>query len=66
MDIDEKAPGNTSQQPVTRTTDNETAHDPRRDQPEVPLPADDDAPVDEDMSDVDANNSVSSEHPEPR
>lgn len=66
MDIDEKAPGNTSQQPVTRTTDNETAHDPQRDEPEVPLPADDDSPVDEDMSDVDANNSVSSEHPEPR
>lgn len=66
MDIDEKAQGNISQQPVTRTTDNETGHDPHRDEPEVPLPADDEAPVDEDMSDVEANNSVSSEHPEPR
>ncbi|MBC8998589.1 MULTISPECIES: hypothetical protein [unclassified Pseudomonas] len=63
MEIDEKAPGNTSQQEVTRTTDNETGHDPRRDESSNPLPADDEAAVDEDMSDVDANNSVSSEHP---
>ncbi|MFJ7315523.1 hypothetical protein ACIQVE_22750 [Pseudomonas sp. NPDC098747] len=63
MEIDENAPGNLSQQEVTRTTDNETGHDPRRDQPEIPLPSDDEAAVDEDMSDVDANNSVSSEHP---
>lgn len=63
MEIDENAPGNLSQQEVTRTTDNETGHDPRRDQPENPLPSDDEAAVDEDMSDVDANNSVSSEHP---
>lgn len=66
MDIDEDAPGNRSQQEVTRTTDNEAGHDPKRKVPEVPLPADDEAPVDEDMSDVEANNSVSSEHPEPR
>ncbi|WP_285415900.1 hypothetical protein [Pseudomonas sp. efr-133-TYG-5] len=66
MEIDENAPGNTSQQVVTRTTDNETGHDPRRDEAEVPLPADDEAPVDEDMSDVAATNSVSSEHPEPK
>ncbi len=33
---------------------------------EVPLPADDQSPVDEEMRDVDANNSVSSEHPKPR
>lgn len=63
MQIDEKAPGNISQQEVTRTTDNETGHDPRRDEPEGTLPADDEASVEEDMSDVDANNSVSSEHP---
>ena len=63
MEIDENAPGNTSQQEVTRTTDNETGHDPHRDEPEVPLPADDEGPVEGDMSDVDANNSVSSEHP---
>lgn len=64
MDIDENAPGNKSQQEVTRTTDNETGHDPKRDEPEVPLPSDDEALVDEDMPDVDAKNSVSSEHPE--
>jgi hypothetical protein len=63
MDIDENAPGNKSQQDVTRTTDNVTGHDPKRDQPEVPLPADDESPLDEDMTDVDAANSVSSEHP---
>lgn len=66
MDIDEKAPGNQSQQQVTRTTDNETGHDPRRDEAEVPLPADDEASADEDMSDVDAANSVASEHPQSR
>ncbi|WP_460124252.1 hypothetical protein [Pseudomonas sp. S2_C03] len=66
MDIDENAPGNRSQQDVTRTTDNETGHDPRKDESEVPLPPDDEAPLEEDMSDVDATNSVSSEHPEPR
>jgi hypothetical protein len=30
---------------------------------EIPLNPDDDAPLEEDMSDVDANNAVSSEHP---
>ncbi|KQN53282.1 hypothetical protein ASE98_19530 [Pseudomonas sp. Leaf48] len=30
MDIDENAPGNISQQAVTRTTDNEAGHDPAR------------------------------------
>jgi hypothetical protein len=64
MDIDENALGNRSQQDVTRTTDNETGHDPKRDQPEVPLPPDDEAPVDGDMTDVNAINSVSSEHPQ--
>ncbi|ETF09357.1 hypothetical protein ACYSTU_16500 [Pseudomonas glycinis] len=66
MDIDENAPGNQSQQAVTRTTDNETGHDPKRENPEVPLPPDDEAPVEEDMSDVDAANSVSTEHPPSR
>lgn len=51
MDIDENAPGNKSQQEVTRTTDNETGHDPKRDEPEVSLPSDDEAPVDDDMTD---------------
>lgn len=64
MDIDENAPGNRSQQGVTRTTDNETGHDPRREAPEVPLPPDDEAAVEEDMTDVEAGNSVLSEHPE--
>eukprot|EP01133_Synstelium_polycarpum_P009849 gene9849-11510_t len=64
MEINEKAPGNVSQQGVTRGTDNETGHDPRRDQPEAPLPPDDDAPMEEDMSDVDAADSVASEHPD--
>lgn len=63
MDIDENAVGNRSQQDVTRTTDNETGHDPRKDGPEVPLPPDDEAPVDEEKTDVNANNSVSGEHP---
>ncbi|SDC15081.1 hypothetical protein SAMN05216185_101544 [Pseudomonas guariconensis] len=31
----------------------------------VPLAADDDAPVEQEMKDVDANNAVSSEHPKP-
>lgn len=66
MDIDENAPGNHSQQAVTRTTDNETGHDTKRGNPEVPLPPDDEAPVEEDMSDVDATNSVSTEHPPSR
>jgi len=64
MDIDENAPGNLSQQAVTRTTDNETGHDPRKDESPVPLPPDDEAPLEEYMSDVAANNSVGSEHPQ--
>ncbi|UFQ02766.1 hypothetical protein KJY40_14085 [Pseudomonas fitomaticsae] len=64
MDIDENAPGNRSQQAVTRTTDNETGHDPRKDESPVPLSSDDEAPVEQDMSDVAANNSVSAEHPQ--
>nr|WP_314643825.1 hypothetical protein [uncultured Pseudomonas sp.] len=65
MDIDENAPGNKSQQGVTGGTDNETGHDPKENEPEVPLQGRDEAPVDEEMADVDANNSVSSEHPKP-
>lgn len=64
MDINEKAPGNLSQQAVTRGTDNETGHDPRRDDEAVQLPPEDDAPLEEDMSDVDAADSVASEHPD--
>ena len=65
MDIDENAPGNKSQQGVTGGTDNETGHDSNEKEPEVPLPPDDEAPLDDEMADVDATNSVSSEHPEP-
>ncbi|MDB5994567.1 MAG: hypothetical protein JWP42_1703 [Pseudomonas sp.] len=65
MDIDENAPGNISQKGVTSGTDNEAGHHSGREEVEVPLPADDDAIVDEEMADVEANNSVSSEHPEP-
>ena len=63
MEINEKAPGNISQQAVTRGTDNETGHDPRRDEDNIPLPPDDEAPLEEDMSDVDAADSVATEHP---
>lgn len=60
VDIDEKAPGNISQQGVGGKTDNETAHD------SMPkLPEDEDAGLDEEMPDVEANNTVSSEHPDP-
>lgn len=64
MQINENAPGNISQQDVTRGTDNETGHDPKRDDDDIPLPQDDDAPLEEDMSDVDAADSVASEHPD--
>lgn len=64
MHINENAPGNLSQQNVTRNTDNETGHDPKRDEDTIPLPPDDEAPLEEDMSDVDAADSVASEHPD--
>lgn len=64
MDIDKSAPGNISQQEVTRGTDNETGHDSKRDEDAIPLPPDDEAPLEEDMSDVDAADSVASEHPD--
>lgn len=63
MDINENAPGNISQKGVTSNTDNETGPDPKQHESEAPLPADDESPVDEEMLDVDAANSVSSEHP---
>jgi hypothetical protein len=64
MEINENAPGNISQQAVTRGTDNETGHDPHLDGDATSLPPDDDAPLEEDMSDVDAADSVASEHPD--
>lgn len=62
MHIDENAPGNKSQQAVTRGTDNETGLDPKSREGQIPLPAEDDAPLEEDMSDVDAASSVTNEH----
>ncbi|RFD25000.1 hypothetical protein CER19_24305 [Pseudomonas sp. GL93] len=64
MEINENAPGNISQRAVTRGTDNEAGHDPKRDEDHIPLPPDDEAPLEEDMSDVDAADSVASEHPD--
>lgn len=64
MEIDETAPGNISQQEVTRGTDNETGHNPYRDKDNIPLPPDDESPLEEDMSDVEAADSVASEHPD--
>lgn len=49
----------------TARTHEDMADDPTETGGEVPL-SDDDAPIEEEMRDVDANNSVSSEHPEPR
>lgn len=65
MNIDENAPGNISQKGVTSNTDNEAGHEPKVNKADLPLPADDEAPVDAEMADVDAVNSVSSEHPKP-
>jgi hypothetical protein len=65
MDIDENAPGNISQASVTNTTDNETGHDPHGNEPKAPLHADVEATIEEEISDVEAVNSVSSEHPKP-
>lgn len=64
MDIDENALGKQTQQAVLHTTDNQTGQAPTRDEPEVPMPPDDEAPIEEDMSDVKAANSVASEYPE--
>ncbi|MEO8490970.1 hypothetical protein [Pseudomonas sp.] len=63
MDIDKSAPGNISQQEVTRGTDNEAGHDSRRDERDIRTPKNDDPSLEEDMSDVDAADSVASEHP---
>lgn len=43
---------------------NEAGHGPERDEDNIPLPPDDEAPLEEDMSDVDAADSVASEHPD--
>ncbi|QHF28056.1 hypothetical protein [Pseudomonas sp. R32] len=64
MESDENAPGNRSQQNVTRTTTNETGHDSRRDEPEVPLPPDDETPVEQELSDMHTNHSQPTERPQ--
>ncbi|KMT52840.1 hypothetical protein [Pseudomonas fildesensis] len=64
MDIDKNAPGNKSQQPVTRDTDNETGLNHTTEKGGTARPPEDGAPLEEDMSDVDAASSVSSEHPD--
>ncbi|WP_423204027.1 hypothetical protein [Pseudomonas kribbensis] len=64
MDSDENALGKQTQRAVLHTTDNQTGQAPTRDEPEVPMPPYDEAPIEEDMSDVEAANSVASEHPE--
>lgn len=43
----------------------EKAQGPDDNEPEVPLPPDDEAPLEEEMDDVDATNSVATEHPHP-
>lgn len=50
----------------TARTDDDAAQNEGPEEDEVPLPADDETPIEEEMKDVDANNSVSSEHPQPR
>ncbi|MFJ3681388.1 hypothetical protein [Pseudomonas sp. NPDC090208] len=52
-------PGRPDVMPVSPPENREAGGD-----DDVPLPADDESPVDEDMSDVEANNAVSSEYPE--
>ena len=64
MDIDENARAK-SQQGVGEKTANERYRGPGAGEAEVPLPPDDESPIEEEMDDVDANNSVSSEHPNP-
>jgi hypothetical protein len=64
MKFDEDVAGSKSYQDLLNTTGNKAGRDPERKQPEIPLPADDEAPVEQDMADVEANNSVSSEYPQ--
>lgn len=45
--------------------EDEPSHGPGTKAVEVPLPPDDESPIEEQMDDVDTNNSVSSEHPDP-
>lgn len=65
MVIDENAPGKVSQQGIGVKHDDETPQGRGAKEVEVPLPPDDESPIEEEMDDVDANNAVSSEHPNP-
>lgn len=64
MDIDENAPGNVSQKVRAGITDNETGCDQRNKDPAAPVTSKDDARLEEDMSDVEAADSVTREHPD--
>lgn len=64
MEIDKSALGNISQQEVTRGADNEAGHDPRRDEREIRTPQNDEPSLGENVSDVDAADSVASGHPD--
>ena len=64
MDIDENAPGNVSQKVRAGITDNETGVDQKTKDTATPVTSNDDAHLEEDMSDVEAADSVTSEHPE--
>ena len=65
MVIDESVPGKVSQQGISVKRDDGTSHGRGAKEVEVSLPTDDESPIEEQMDDVDANNSVSSEHPKP-
>ena len=65
MVIDDNAPGEVSQQVICDKHGDETSQRHGTKEVEVPLPPEDESPVEEEMDDVDAKNSVSSEHPNP-
>lgn len=65
MVIDEKTSRKISQQGIGVKHDDETSHCPGNKEVEASLSPDDESPIEEQMDDVDANNSVSSEHPNP-
>ncbi|MFV3290489.1 hypothetical protein ACNFBR_17285 [Pseudomonas sp. NY11955] len=65
MVIDENAPGKVSQQVICDKHGDETSQRHGTKEVEVSLPPDDESPVEEEMDDLDTNNSVSSEHPNP-
>lgn len=62
MHIDKNAPGNKSQQEVTRTTDNETGPDPTPRAREIPLAPHANALLEKERPDVDAADAVASQH----